>query len=169
MTTDTIGSASYATTETANYQRYYPLTASASGTLTTVGVNIGTPSGNIRVGIYTTYNAGTGIFSGLLGQSASTAAAAGWNDLSVGGGISIVQGNTYYLVVEPSDGTTNTFEAVASGTFYYYTSGSYAAFTDPSGASTIGSGETVNMRIIYSSSSTTKKYFGDGLTWFKTP
>jgi hypothetical protein len=144
-TQDEIGSTANTGGATINPMRGFPITASASGTLTTIGIylNAGT-TGNLRVGIYSTYSANT--FSGLLGQSASTPAAAGWNDLSVTG-VTITASATYFLVVESDTSGLQSYYA-ASGTFYYcaYT---FGAFSDPTPTLTSNTGVTHNMRIVY--------------------
>jgi hypothetical protein len=129
----------------------FPITASATGTLTTVGFNIpsGHAAGNIRLAIYNTYSASK--FSGLLGQSASTVAVNGWNDLSCGTEISITSGHTYYIAVQASS---------SSCYFYYISTGNmydaamtYGVYVDPSVTLTADT-LTINMRMTYTTTST---------------
>jgi len=123
------------------------ITASASGTLTSIGINVqSTGSSNIVLGIYSTIS--NNVFSGLLDQSSSTAAVPGWNDLSVSP-VNIVQGTTYYLVIACSKTAYNlvVYDAAGAG---YYAPGAYPTFPDPTG--TVTSGDypyTYNMRITY--------------------
>ncbi len=111
MTTDTVGGT------TAHYVILtdlvaYAIVASASGTLTSIGVNIFAAAGNIRVCIYSTYSGSK--LSGILGQSASTPAVGGWNDLAIPGGVAIVSGTTYYIAV---------LSDIGSCSFFYINSG----------------------------------------------
>ena len=122
----------------------FSLTASASGTLTSVGVNVEGPSSNIETAVYGTLSGGT--LSGLLGSSASTAAVAGWNDLPISGGISIVSGTTYYVAFQVSGAGSNLYY-VNSGTNYAYIQ-SYGSF--PSSTTVTAGTGTVNMRMTYS-------------------
>jgi lysophospholipase L1-like esterase len=148
---DTIGNTNYSGDWTVNCPRFNPITASASGNLTTVGINVLTASGNVIVSIYSTYNSSSKKCSGLLGQSASTPVTTGWNDLPVGAGnISMVQGVTYYLGDEFSSTSAYNYLNYA-GTQYYYGM-FYGAFPDPTGTLT-SAGATDNMRIIYGNAS----------------
>ena len=80
-TIDTIGSNAHSATGIGLILAS-PVTASANGTLSTVGFNIGAaPTCKIRLGIYS--NSANKPYI-LLGQSDDTVAVAGWNDLPVG-------------------------------------------------------------------------------------
>jgi len=69
-TTDTIDGSSGGDNALSGDLIVYPVTASGSGPLVSVGANVGYPNGDI-VTIYSTLNTGTGALSGLLGQSGS--------------------------------------------------------------------------------------------------
>jgi hypothetical protein len=142
-TADTIGSTANNAT-TSGFITGSAIVATASGTLTSIGINIQTAAGNIRVALYSTYSASK--FSGLLGQSADTVAVGGWNDLSIGA-VAIVSGMTYYIGLQASSGTLKMYYA-ASGTQYYVTA-AYAAFADPTATLSSQSGYCDNMRITY--------------------
>jgi hypothetical protein len=153
VTTDTIGD----TSANGNYingrMDVCPITATDSGTLSSVGINVLTASGNVRVCIYSTR---TTTASGLLGQSASTPVVTGWMDLEITG-VSIVQGTTYYLGVQFDDNTAYNY-LQWSGTSYYVAM-VYGTFPDPSGTLS-SAGFTDNMRMTYSvSSGVTKKNY----------
>jgi hypothetical protein len=151
LTTDTIGDIT-ATASSGNYFRGYAITPSASGVLTSVGVNFQTASGNVRVGIYSTVT-GTPTFSGLLGQSASTAIVTGWNDLAIPGGVSLVAGTTYYICFN-IDNNTAVFYRSTSGNRWIINPLTYAAFVDPTATLTFQASSIANMRIIYTAGST---------------
>lgn len=144
-TTDTIGDTTTTSGNTiAGDLLGFPITASASGALVSIGLNVYTAAENLRVGIYSTYSSRK--FSGLLGQSASTASVSGWNDLPVTG-VTITSGTTYYLVVQASSGDLFPYSSETTGT-QYYRAFSYAAF--PSTTSTLSSNSaTKNMRMTY--------------------
>jgi ribosomal protein S18 len=151
MTTDTIGGTSGTYGPGANVVRVCAITPTASGTLSSIGVNVQTAGGNIIVAIYSTYSSGT--LSGLLGQSASTATVLGWNDLSVPGNVSLTQGTTYYLAFITNSPTALQQYCSWVGSEYYSTSYSFGTL----GSSLTGfTSETVtwNMRIVYGGSST---------------
>ena len=145
-TTDTIGSTS-GTTNGPNVLFGYAITASASGSLSSIGVNVKTTaSGNVRLGIYSTLT-GTPTFTGLLGQSASVSAPTGWVDAAVIG-VTIVQGITYYLAVVSDENTI--FYANASAGTEYYKGITYGSLPDPTPTLTSDT-TTANMRMTYSS------------------
>lgn len=144
MTTDTVGDTSRSDGGLYNFLIGVPITASANGVLSTAGLNIVSATGNIRIGIYSTYSSNT--FSGLLGESASTAAVNGWNDLSISG-VSISVGTTYYVCLQASAAGIKIYYK-PSGTEYYITPFAYQAFPDPTGAVS-ALGATGNVRITY--------------------
>ena len=143
-TTDTIGN-TVGTTNGPNVLFGYAITASASGNLSSSGVNVKTAAGSIRVGIYSGYNGTSHKFTGLLGQSASTAEV-GWNDPTVTG-VSIIQSATYYLVFVLDDSGAAIYADGSSGT-EYYGAFTYGTLTDPS-ATVTSDTTTANMRMTY--------------------
>lgn len=119
------------------------ITASDSGVLKTIGLNIQGTTGNVRVGIYSTLSGGK--LSGLLGESESTAVSVGWNNITVSGSVEITEGVTYYLAVL---GTGGLGVYVSTGGTHYYVYTAYGALPNPSG--TLSSDAyTLNMRITY--------------------
>ena len=147
-TTNTVGGSTSYGDGIEGYISFEAITASASGTLSSIGVNVEAPTGNIIVGIYSTYSGST--LSGLLGQSASTAVAStGWIDPTVSG-VTIVSGTTYYIAWEGSGYLS--FYYVGSGSEYQ---SAYSYGTLPSSIA-MGSTntETINMRIIINDSPT---------------
>ena len=145
-TTDTIGSAVNSIQPVVEIMGA-PITASASGSLTSIGVNIkvATSSPHIRLGLYSTLT-GTPTFSGMMCQSNSTVAVVGWNDLAVSG-CSVSVGVMYYPVIQADSSGLNMWLS-NSNTTYYVAFGSYGSFPDPTG--TLSSfTNTANMRITY--------------------
>lgn len=131
-------------TNDANYIEASSITATTSGRLFSLGLNIETAAGNIRLGLYSTYSGG--VFSGLLCQSASTSAVAGWNDLSVTS-IKIIQGKTYYLAWLCDSNSLKIYYDASSTD--YYVSYAYNTFPDPTGTLTVLPGVTFNIRMTY--------------------
>ena len=140
--TDTIGSTATHSTGTGYYIAGYAIVASKSGIVRTLGINLLTAAGNIRLALYSTYS--NLKFSGLLGQSASTAAVAGWNDLTVTG-ITVVASTTYYICFQLSSLLADRYYA-NSGT-QYYCAFAYDAFPDPTPSLT-SNVATGNMRMV---------------------
>jgi hypothetical protein len=129
--------------------RVVPITASDSGTLSIVGLEVKNADGNLRYAIYSTYGGvDGGHFSGLLGQSASTAAHTGWNDLAIPG-VPIVKGTTYYIAVQ-CDSSSLACYLIWSGIAYYcnISGGSYTTFPDPTNTVTSES-KTLNLHMTY--------------------
>jgi len=143
-TTDTIGDS------TASHNDLYgmlafPVTASQSGPLSTVGVNVPAANGNLSVAIYSTLSGN--VLSGLLGQSASAPMVAGWNDLAIPGSIPIVAGTTYYIAFQFSSPSAYWYQS-SSGAGYYYYLTTYSNF--PTSTGTLSPyPATANMRMTY--------------------
>jgi hypothetical protein len=142
--TDTIGDTSSNNDNPYSYFAAQSIVPSKSGTLTSLGINVSTVAGNLRLALYSTYSGGK--LSGLLGQSADTLVVSGWNDLSIGS-VSITAGATYYPALQVSSSSYKGY-FLNSGTQYYY-SLAYGTFPDPTGTLNTGT-ETRNMRIKYS-------------------
>jgi hypothetical protein len=129
----------------ATLRAFTALVASANGLLKSIGLNVSTAAGNIRLGLYSTYS--NNVLSGLLTQSGSVAAITGWNDLPVPS-IPIVSGTPYYPAIQNDNGSIIWYYK-ASGTNLYCTE-SYGTFPDPTPTlSTNASAYTANMRITY--------------------
>lgn len=142
--TNTIGGTTVNVATQSGYIFGWAIVASASGTIKTIGMNLKTAAGNIRLALYSTYSGGK--FSGLLGQSASTTAVAGWNDLPIGA-VSVVKDATYYIVAQLDNNTAAAYY-IASGTRIYGTF-TYGAFPDPTGSLSEQANILFNMRITY--------------------
>ena len=152
MTVDTIGSTASNAAPSTGFILGDPITASTSGRLSSIGVQaVGNLTGNLRTAIYSTLT-GTPTFTGLLGQSASTAWVLGWNDLAIPQLPRIVKGNTYYICFQVSQTATAVYSTAPGTGLYYAVSWGYGSFPDPTGTlSTAGNTRTWNMRITYTS------------------
>jgi hypothetical protein len=145
MTTDTIGGTSAGASNFDAFVWCFLVTASDSGILQTIGANIGTPSGNLRLALYDSDGAG-GIPNTLLSQSADTPAQAGWNDL-VQAAVAITKNHNYWLGSQYSTSACKVYYVAASPTAYYE-SWTYGAF--PSSFAQTGSyAYNENMRMTY--------------------
>jgi hypothetical protein len=153
-TIDTIGStANNFGTVNNNYIFGSPVTASASGTLTSVGVYLATVAGNVRVAIYGTLN-GSPAFATLLGQSASVKAVNGWNDLAISG-VTIAPGTTYYIAFQVDNSATTIYYGGSVGAAYDAYMSPYGSFVNPSATLTkLGTNVDWYMRMTYSTAPT---------------
>ncbi len=144
--TDTIGDTSSSQSGEQNWAQAVPITASASGTLQTVGVNIQTAAGNLRVAIYADSSGAPGA---LLGQSSSVAAVTGWNDVSVTS-VTITASTKYWVAVNCDSASLSVYVKFGQPPqSLAYRAWSYGAFPNPFGSPTYTS-QTYNMRITYS-------------------
>lgn len=125
----------------------FPVIASGSGSLNSVGVNVVTPVGNYITGIYSDV---AGVPNALLAQSTISAESSGWNDASVTG-VSIVSATQYWLAVIFDD--SGEICDVASGLRYYSING--GVFQDPWDVQSTDSVDQFNMRMIYTPAATT--------------
>jgi hypothetical protein len=134
----------------AGYPYASPITASASGTLQTIGVNVASGgTGHIRVAIY---NDNSNTPNNLLCESGSTAlSGTGWIDVDVSScSLSITTSTNYWLALQ-SDTVSDRFYISAESA--YQTAQSYGAFPNPFGGTTAGS--RPNMRMTYEIPTTT--------------
>ena len=120
-------------------------TANTTGQVTTVGLNVYTAVGNIRVAVYAN-NASNNYPGTLLGESSSLAAATNWNDLAVGN-VYITNGVVYWLCLQVSDNTLNLYDKLTGMTGRSAVQ-SYGAFPNPI-VTTVGNVFMPNMRINY--------------------
>jgi hypothetical protein len=152
LTTDTTGGTNGSFgNENTGYVWANQITASASGTLTTIGLNVSTAAGHICVAIYA--DSGNKPTGSALGSSASVSAVSGWNDLNVSGSVSIVQ-NTKYWLVWQCDSSSLIPYAAATGSpeTYALVEGTYGNW--PSGTWSVGTSQIANLRMTYSSGAT---------------
>jgi hypothetical protein len=137
MTTDTIGGTTFIGAVNKNVY-VMAITASASGTLQSIGVNSAVAGGYIRVAVFqssglnlivawgaygslfSSWDA-TASYSNLLAQSSDYPIAAGWNDIPISS-ITITQGTTYYIAFRMHD--------TAENNLYYSFSGSEISFKE---------------------------------------
>lgn len=145
--TDVIGNTDGYSDSWLGYMAYDPITASASGTLTTIGVNVAVATGNMRIAIYSTLT-GSNELTGLMWQSSSTVSVSGWNNFTTTSQ-TITSEHTYYLAIQ-SDDNSNGYAIYSTSGYNYYAGFDYGTFpaTTPAFAS---EGGTFNMLIKYSS------------------
>jgi hypothetical protein len=145
MTTDTQGDTSqHVANQTGYVEGNQSITASASGTLQTIGINLYAAAGNIRLAIYD--DDGGGNANNRLGQSASTPAQMGQNDLSVPG-VSIVQGQNYHLDWQVDSNTTSIYYSTTG--LAKYKAQAYGDFPNPMGSMSNNTNHMWNMRMTY--------------------
>ena len=142
-TTDTVGNTSLNDSGNNGEVIWVHITASKSGALASVGLDVqGTGGNNLRLAIYDSS-------SNLLGQSADVAAVANWNDLAITG-VSLVNGSQYKLA----------FQVSGSGNHQYYynntptvsswrTAQAYGAFPSTVPAESGTAKGLYNMRMTY--------------------
>src|SRR5438105_2807084 len=125
MAIDTIGDTGTDGSAWDAFVRVWQITASATGNLSSVGIDIqNAGSGNVRTAIYTDSAGAAGT---LLGASADTVPSTGWNDLSVTG-VSIVAGTPYWIGFQAANNTLHVYKTVATVASLYYFSQAYGAF-----------------------------------------
>ena len=148
-TTDTIG-ASNTLTEAIiiNYLVGYPITASASGTLSTLGFRAVSVTGSphLNLALYSTYNSSK--FSGLKCSTGSQIPVNGWNDWSCSGG-TITATTTYYISYDGD--STNEGHYYAAGGTQYYVALAFASFPPDPSATLSSNSYTITLRMTYSS------------------
>jgi hypothetical protein len=94
---DTSGSRSYSP----NYVYAYNITASSSGILQSVGINLYATGGSSYLSMALFADSGSGSPAGLLANSGIMNTTTGWNDLSMSPtNVGIVSGNTYWIAFE---------------------------------------------------------------------
>ena len=142
---DTIGDALNGASALVGQVEIFSITATASGTLSSIGLNLKSAAGNIRVAIWD-------VSGNLLGESSSTTAVVGWNDLAITG-VSIVNGTPYRLGYQQDNSSTTVYYEWAPGEESYI-SQSYGAFPNPLGSPTVGN-FIRNMRMTYNTASAT--------------
>lgn len=98
--TDTIGDMSDSSNGGPNVIYSASVTASASGTLQTIGVNMDTAAGSIVIGIYADSSGAPGA---LLAAATPATTVTGWNDLDVrSASVGITTGTHYWLAYQTS-------------------------------------------------------------------
>jgi len=143
--TDMIGDATGNDVGYNGYIYYAHITPSGNGTIDTIGININSTDGNIRLAIY---NDSGGVPDSLLGESSSTVAVNYWNDLALGSSVNVSTGNQYWLAVQFSSASCRWFQHTGEGANKHQSGYAYSAF--PSTASPDGDPtSTINMRMNY--------------------
>jgi preprotein translocase subunit SecG len=116
-------------------------TASASGTVTAVGLNLVSGAGSCEAALYDGSN-------NLLGSSSSVAcASSGWQDLPLGTPVQITAGTVYKMAFQVSSKNANIYYSASSGANQAQVPYAYGAFPNP--VQPYSNGYTWNMRITY--------------------
>jgi hypothetical protein len=144
--TDTAGSSSATYTPGNTFVLASKITASASGTSVTVGINIATAAGNIRMALYS-HNATDDKPASLLGETASIAiAGTDFQDYTLTG-VTIVSGTVYWIAFQ-FDNNGAQVQGVASGRRSFYTH-TYGAMDATWSAGSTQDAYTYNLRANY--------------------
>jgi hypothetical protein len=141
--TQTVGGASNIVNVGAMFVFASSFSASASGTVTKVGINVAGAGGSVMTAIYSDSGGTPG---NVLGTSTSTGAVNGWNDLPLTTPVSMTSGTRYWLAVESSSSSTSLYWAAAGS--YYRSGQTYGTFPNPFGTPSSTS-IALNMRITY--------------------
>lgn len=143
-TTDIVGGTGTSWNNGVGYVFWTKITASSSGTLQTVGVNIQTVAGSAETAIYSDSSGP----ATLLGNSASIKLSSGWNDLTIPGSVSITSGTAYWLGIEVNSNSANVYFNSGSGEVFQ-SPGTYSYGTWANNPSTQSSTDVVNQRMTY--------------------
>jgi len=153
MTTDTIGDTSHNSTGIEGYEWAFPIIASASGALQSIGYNIKATggSGTIILALYADSVANPGVRPGSkLAQTVSTVAVVGFNDYAATSTPSIVAGTRYWIAVEVYS-TNGLFGYYYSASTRRYKAHAYGTFDDPWPTTDSGDAAAMhNSRMTYS-------------------
>ena len=150
ITTDTIGGTTSNTNSFNGYVYASRITASASGLLQTLGINIqyaDSGLGHVRLALYSDNGTGTKP-SSLLAETASTTLALGWNDPATTTSTSIAVGTYYWIAFQIDDQQIGVY--YIAGSFRDYVK-SYGAFDATWNTSDDGNTLTINSRMTYES------------------
>ncbi len=141
-------------TDSYSWEALWPITASSSGTLQSVGVNVSTAAADLEVGIYSDSSGTPGAW---LGNSTAHAMQTGWNDLNIPQSVAISEGNVYWLVLQGSDyGSFRTYRSPGGSTWLCFnTSVSFQTWQKPTWRGDCGENSGANMRMTYSESEST--------------
>jgi hypothetical protein len=151
--TQEIGDTSANGNTPSGYLRFSSITPSASGTISSLGLNVYTAAGNIEMAIYSDLS---GAPDTLLGYSASTPCVTGWNDLPLITPVDVTSGTLYWLCLQ-HDSSIYTYR-LSSGGQQLYQSQTYGAFPDPVSGTLSSNAITHNMRITYAAGMTLQGY-----------
>ncbi len=157
MTVDTIGSTA-GHDGFGGYAAAGKITASASGTLTTVGINNYNSLNNYRLGFYS-HNVGGDKPASLLGETGILNTTAGWVDTNVGA-ISIVQGTSYWVALQHYLVASVYDTDVADGARNSYYVKAWDAFDATWAASTERTQYCPNLRMTYAVTGWGGKIYG---------
>lgn len=142
--TDTVGGTSGSIFMAGHYIRGVRVTASGNGILQSLGVNVQTAAGAIRLSIY---NSITNAPHNLLNESSSVTAVSGWNDPVVTGP-TIVLGADYWLFLQASDSNAKVYDSSIGTAMSSYNTYTYGPFPNIF-PSPVSSPYIINMRMTY--------------------
>jgi hypothetical protein len=131
QTTDTIGGTAAQAGNQTGLIVWEPITASHSGALNTIGINIpmGFVAGHVVLAIYAASGGPPGTPTGTpLATTTSTLVVAGWMDLATTA-FNIVAGTPYFL--DQFDNTSGVVNLDSSGTEYYQAQAMYGTWAAP--------------------------------------
>lgn len=150
MTTDSVGGTT-GSGSPGDLIHIMAITASASGALQSLGVNLAAPIDPdclAKMALYGTFV--DPVYSNLLCSTNSISAVAGWNDIPATG-VNIVLGTTYYIAFKVYSATIDraVYYNLDPNNIHYVAWGTYGdPFPDPTGNTTLINA-TYNVRMIY--------------------
>ena len=152
-TSDFIGGSSGTENFGGTNQWYFlPITASGSGTLQNVGINVSTPSGTFTMGLWSD---SAGAPNNLLGNSPVVSMSSGWNNEIIPGSVSITLGTTYWIGIDTSDAAAAIFVAGFTTPTCVTAVLTYPSYPSPPTCVYQGPDSNYNEQMTYGSSSTT--------------
>jgi hypothetical protein len=155
--TDTVGGSTSHGKPGTGYVQAFPVTASASGTLVTLGMNLFDGAGNIRLALYSD-NGGTKPKT-LLCETGSVAAIDAWNDNAPSTLPSIVLGTKYWISGQFDNANLDLYYIAGSRSWYAKAYGAFDATW--SATSTQDSNAQWNMRMTYAKSTITRRLYAN--------
>ena len=145
-TTDTIGNTTLHSSVYSGYVHASRVTASKSGALASLGINIEVAAGNGRLALYADNGSGTYPSGAPLKETASQALANAWNDLTATG-VTIVLGTYYWIAAQVSSDSAHLYSDHVTSARKYMAQ-AYGAF--PTWSGTLATSDALNMRMKYS-------------------
>jgi hypothetical protein len=148
-TVQTIGGTTYAGSITNPGQTWAsPITASSSGVVQNIGIDIASASGNLALATYSDNSDQPG---SLLGNSTVYAMQNGWNNLTIPQSVLITSGTRYWLVIESDSTGSSGYEPYLIYPSYICAKNGFSGFSwaDPFAASTCGNNALPYMEMTY--------------------